>query len=442
MRAEARTKKVDKCFSAAKFSESSSSRLIGGDDLEYESLHMGRISRFDFHQYVVSNQFNLLLKLSMPELALMRAYSFITATHKYLSAQFNRENPMFVDGWVFSAALAASNTCNFYISCTKSDNSHSESYLKIADMFLEARNELKRFGLSRGLLDSSASSTFGMLKAAFAMTGNNFEPSPQQVEAINTVVTAATDDVTTTGTESEQQQKEEASSVPPKKLDDTEGYMNEPNTDYITKALEDYMSSAHKQILSSSMPPSSGTTGQQDQNQGQQQQQQQLPQPLSNSTSSRRVSFNFKMRSSHSTTLELQRGISSGSPGSGDETPRSAKRSVFASPAAVAAAAALTSVRSCKNSVDDEMLAIEQFYATVPPPPPLPQDKDDLARFKDNPILVDALKSVESFDSILIGVSEKAQKAYNMANRPRASLNLFCEVALLYLYIKTTTTTT
>lgn len=459
------TKRKDSCFSPLKFSASSSTTIIGGEDIEYESLDTGNISSFDFHQYVVAHQFNLLLKLDMPELALMRACSFIVDAHKYIPTLANKEKPMLVDGWIFSAALAVSNTCNFYISCSKSDNSHSDSYLKIADTFLMARNELKRFGISRGMLDESASDIFGMMKAALAIIDRDFNANgaPDNDNQIKDCASEK-DMKDSIAIEDEPAQNEEPSM-------EYTIYMDEPDTEYITNAIAEYSAAAHPQSASSGGSSSSSSSqGQLDKSPTQQPLQ--GPQPIG--STSRRMTFNFKSRASHADLFRNDsfKSNSSTSYGAGNDdiqlkslkkiptnivpqvtSPSYHNLSASASPTLTTSSsssysssspspssstgtggASSSSTTRYRASEMDEMLSIEQFFSSLPPPVIVPKEKEDFSQFSDNPILIDAMKYIDSFDSIFIGISEKAQKAYNMANRPRASLNLFCEVALLYLY--------
>lgn len=432
-----RTKREDTCFSGSKFSDTSSSRIIGGDDIEYGNLDTGNISSFDFHQYIVSQQFNLLLKLSMPELALMRTSSFITAAHNYITTQVNIDNPMIVDGWIFNAALAVSNTCNFYISCTKSDTSQGESYLRIAEMFLEARNELKRFGISRGLLDKSFSTVFGMLKAAFAIVDRDFDNDDEEDDEGDD---AKKDGKIEGSLHSEYVTIDEPFTIK-ESATEYNPYLGEPDTEYISNALSNFMATAHQNAKLGSTS-SVSSTNLQDKSQGQQ--------PMQSLSTSKRMTQSFKARVSH--TPDSYRGIElqkSASPTvSGDEQMKSIRRTTTFSPttgpihspqslsaslppAPSTPAPMSPSATFYRNHEMNEMLAIEQFYGSIPSPAKL--SEEELSRFSDNPILMESLRSVEAFDPILIGLSEKAQKAYNMAKRPRASLNLFCDVALFYL---------
>lgn len=433
-----RTKREDTCFSSSRFSDTSSSRIIGGDDIEYGNLDTGNISSFDFHQYIVSQQFNLLLKLSMPELALMRTSSFVTAAHNYITTQVNIDNPMIVDGWIFNAALAVSNTCNFYISCTKSDNSQGESYLRIAEMFLEARNELKRFGISRGLLDKSFSTVFGMLKAAFAIVDRDFDIDGDGEGGGNT----KGDGKIEGSSHCEYVTIDEPFTIT-ESATDYNPYVGEPDTEYISKALANFMATAHQNAKLGSTS-SVSQTSLQDKGQVQQQSMQQL-------STSKRMTQSFKAKVvSHTPDpgrgIELQKSASPAVPS--DEQMKSIRRTATFSPttgpihspqslsaslppAPTTAAPTLPAETSNETPEMNEMLAIEQFYGSIPSPTKLTEE--ELSRFSDNPILMESLRSVEAFDPILIGLSEKAQKAYNMAKRPRASLNLFCDVALFYL---------
>lgn len=472
-----KTKRKDTCFSPSRFSDSSSSRLTDVNSLEYENLDAGKISSFDFHQYIVSHQFILLQNLSMHELSLMRASSFISDVHKYLTSQVNFDSPMIVDAWIFNAALNASNTCNFYVSCYKSDNSHNESYLKVAGMFLEARNELRRFGISRGLLDKSATDVFSMIKKALSIIENDLDANDDDNNAEGDNNNNGSDEPASKSEDAPSSSSSSTSSAQPpakeplsteepftieKRGTDCNVYTGEPDTEYITKAIKEYMATAHHQNTSSSSLHAPVIPVQQDK--GQSQQPVQPVQPLS---ASKRMTFTFKGRTPHppeANKNELQKSASPTVPNSGgsssgnseDSLPKSVRRTattsglsvslpVGQSPSAQGSLSSPTSsstpksssspslsMRLYKNTEADEMLAIEHFYASLPQPM-LPKEKDDLSRFSDSPVLLDALKSEEAFDPVFIGLSEKAQKAFNMANRPRASLNLFCEVALHYL---------
>lgn len=471
-----KTKRMDTCFSASKFSDSSYARLTGDNVLEYELLDAGKVSSFDFHQYLVANQFNLLQDLSMYKLALMRVSSFIADVRKYLTSQANRDNPMIVDAWIFNAGFTISNFCSFFISGSKSDNSQAESHLKVAAAALQARNELRRFGISRGLLDKSAIDVFSMIKSALKAiesdldaaddedgsgssntSSENAQPSPSTSPSTTPAQLSIKDPLST----------EEPFTIEERGTD-CNAYTGDPDTKYIENAIKEYMAATHSQI------PSAGSlhasTPQLQQDRGQSQQPMQSVQQLS---SSKRMTFNFKNRTTHSfepSKGELQKsasptvpssgGSSSSSSGNSDDNQlKSVRRTVTTTSISASTPAgtrhsphgSLTSSVSLSSSVSassstspalpgpihestesSEMLAIEHFYASLPKPMP-PKEDDDLSRFSDNQMLMGFLKSEEEFDRIFIDLSEKALKSYKLAHRPRAALNIFCDVALHYL---------
>lgn len=109
----------DRCFSAY-FSSGSDSKLV--IDNEYDTfigrhfqetkkkLGNGRITKFDFHQYVVSKIIRLYFKQGMYEQGLIKATSFINESYKSMSMKKD-VSPIFVQAWTYSASFSIANFC-------------------------------------------------------------------------------------------------------------------------------------------------------------------------------------------------------------------------------------------------------------------------------------------------------------------------------------------
>lgn len=109
----------DRCFSAY-FSCGSDAKLIISKDYDtYIGQHFqeikrklgtGRISKFDFHQYVVSKIIRLYFAQGMYEHGLKKATSFINESYKAMTS--NKDiSPIFVQAWVYSASFSVANFC-------------------------------------------------------------------------------------------------------------------------------------------------------------------------------------------------------------------------------------------------------------------------------------------------------------------------------------------
>lgn len=109
----------DRCFSAY-FSCGSDAKLI--IDKEHDTyigqhfqetkrkLGSGRISKFDFHQYVVSKIIRLYFNQGMYEHGLKKATSFINESYKSMAS--NKDiSPIFVQAWIYSASFSVANYC-------------------------------------------------------------------------------------------------------------------------------------------------------------------------------------------------------------------------------------------------------------------------------------------------------------------------------------------
>lgn len=109
----------DRCFSAY-FSSGSDSKLV--IDNEYDTfighhfqetkkkLGNGRITKFDFHQYVVSKIIRLYFKQGMYEQGLKKVTTFINESYKGMSMKKD-VSPIFAQAWTYSASFSIANFC-------------------------------------------------------------------------------------------------------------------------------------------------------------------------------------------------------------------------------------------------------------------------------------------------------------------------------------------
>ena len=116
---EQKTNSKDRCFSAY-FSSGSDSKLVIGKKYDKDigshfqdtkrKLGNARITRFDFHQYVVSKIIRLYFNQELYEQGLKKATLFINDSYKMMTR--NKDvSPIFVQAWAYSASFSVADFC-------------------------------------------------------------------------------------------------------------------------------------------------------------------------------------------------------------------------------------------------------------------------------------------------------------------------------------------
>ena len=131
--------------------DDSANILISERKFFQELMSQNCISIFDFRTYLFSRQVELLRLLNRPAEICLRAKLFINSMSKSIVENSGKLIPFFLESWIYSSCKSMIK----YISQTFSEQATSECNHILAELLLDARRQLDKFGEIAGFISSA-----------------------------------------------------------------------------------------------------------------------------------------------------------------------------------------------------------------------------------------------------------------------------------------------